>query len=266
VTWGVENLSVGFGSLTALDQVTLVVPRDQVTAVVGGDGAGKSTLLRVMAGVRVPYRGIVRRPDPGRIGYVPTRSGVFGDLTVSENLDFIADVYRMRRTARPAASLLELTGLDPFQGRLARDLSGGMRQKLGLVMAMLHDPDLLVLDEPTAGIDPASRSDLWRLIARAASRGAAALVASGYFDEAERAASVLVLHEGRTLVSGPPEQVVRALPGVIVEVDTPGNRSRSWRRGTRWREWLPEGKGAAGVAPTLEDVVIVAELAAGGRS
>jgi ABC-2 type transport system ATP-binding protein len=265
VIWGVRDLTVDFGATRALSAVTLAVPPGQVTAVVGGDGAGKSTLLRVMAGLPVPYRGEVRRPESRRTGYVPTTSGTFADLTVKENLDFMADAYKMRRAASLTGSLLELTGLAPFQRRLARDLSGGMRHKLGLLMAMLHEPDLLVLDEPTTGIDPASRSDLWRLIARAVSQGAAALLSSVYLDEAERAASVLVLHEGRPLVSGSPDQVVGSLPGAVIETDAPTDRSRAWRRGTRWREWLPEAESTAGVAPTLEDVVIVAELSAGGR-
>jgi len=261
MTWGVEDLSVSFGARLALDGVTLEVPRGRVTAVVGGDGAGKTTLLRVMAGLLVPNGGVARLPERNRTGYLPTRAGGFGDLTVAENLEFVASACRLRDGGGRADALLERTGLASFRRRLARDLSGGMRQKLGLSMAMLPDPGLLVLDEPTTGIDPVSRSDLWRLIALAVSGGAAALVASAYLDEAERAESVLVLHDGRPLVAGSPAAVVATLPGAVIEVDVPGDRARAWRRGARWREWRPGGDPAA-VAPGLEDVVIVAALAA----
>ncbi|MFH1329095.1 MAG: ABC transporter ATP-binding protein [Actinomycetota bacterium] len=266
MTWGVAGLAVSFGSLPALEGVTLEVPAGRVTAVVGGDGAGKSTLLRVMAGLVTPHRGTVGLPERGRIGYLPTRAGGFRDLTVAENLEFVASVARLPQAGPRIDDLLERTGLAPFPRRLARDLSGGMRQKLGVIMAMLPEPALLVLDEPTTGIDPVSRSDLWRLIALAAAGGTAVLVSSAYLDEAERAAWVLVLHEGRPLVAGPPAEVVATLPGAVVEVETPGDPARAWRRGPRWREWRPEGDPAA-VTPGLEDVVIVASLAAGpGRA
>jgi ABC-2 type transport system ATP-binding protein len=263
--WGVTDLEVSFGPVVALDGVTLQVPRGRVTAVVGGDGAGKTTLLRVMAGLIAPQRGQVRLPERRRIGYLPTRAGGFRDLTVEENLSFVASASGMREPAAPTTDLLQRTGLAPFRRRLARDLSGGMRQKLGVSMALLTGPNLLVLDEPTTGIDPVSRSDLWRLIAMAASRGTAVLVASAYLDEAERAESVLVLHRGRTLIAGSPAEVVATLPGAVVEVDTPRDRSHAWRHGSRWREWRPQGP-PGDLIPSLEDVVIAAQLASeGGR-
>jgi ABC-2 type transport system ATP-binding protein len=264
MTWGVTDLGISFGSTIALEGITLEVPRGRVTAVVGGDGAGKTTLLRVMAGLLTPHRGSVHLPERRQIGYLPARAGGFRDLTVAENLEFVASACRLSEATSRADALLERTGLALFRRRLARDLSGGMRQKLGVSMALLPEPDLLVLDEPTTGIDPVSRSDLWRLIARAASRETAVLVASAYLDEAERAESVLVLHEGRALVAGCPQEVVATLPGSVVEVDLPTDRSRAWRRGSRWREWRPQGDPAA-VAPGLEDVVIVAALAGAER-
>jgi ABC-2 type transport system ATP-binding protein len=261
VTWGVAGLAVSFGSRLALEGITLEVPPGRVTAVVGGDGAGKSTLLRVMAGLVEPTQGTRRLPERARLGYLPARAGGFRDLTVAENLEFVASVARLPAPAPRTADLLERTGLAPFRKRLARDLSGGMRQKLGVIMAMLPTPALLVLDEPTTGVDPVSRSDLWRLIALAAAGGAAVLTSSAYLDEAERASWVLVLHEGRSLVAGPPDGVVSSLPGAVVDVDIPADPARAWRRGPHWREWRPEGDPAA-VAPGLEDVVIVASLAA----
>jgi ABC-2 type transport system ATP-binding protein len=264
MSWGVEDLGVTFGRTAALDGVTLELPAGQVTAVVGGDGAGKTTLLRVLAHLVHPTRGTVRLPEREQMGYLPARAGGFRDLTVAENLEFVISVGRVPGAEPRAADLLERTGLVPFRDRLARDLSGGMRQKLGVVMALVREPALLVLDEPTTGIDPVSRSDLWRLIALAAARGAAVVLSSAYLDEAERAAWVLVLHEGRPLLAGPPYRVVASLPGSVVEVDTPVDRGRAWRRAARWREWRPAGD-PAGVAPGLEDVVIVAALAAEER-
>ncbi|MBM3695330.1 MAG: ABC transporter ATP-binding protein [Actinobacteria bacterium] len=264
MTWGVAGLAVWFGARCALEGIDLEVPEGQITAVVGGDGAGKSTLLRVMAGLVPPSRGAVRLPDRRQLGYLPTRAGGFGDLTVEENLEFVASAARLHRSTPRVDELLQRTGLASFRRRLARDLSGGMRQKLGVSLALLPSPRLLVLDEPTTGIDPVSRSDLWRLIAAAAAQGTAVLASSAYLDEAERAAWVLVLHEGRTLVAGPPAEVTGTLPGAVVEVDAPADPARAWRRGSRWREWRPEGDPAA-VAPGLEDVVIVASLAAGAE-
>jgi ABC-2 type transport system ATP-binding protein len=128
---------------------------------------------------------------------------------------------------------------------------------------MLHTPDLLILDEPTTGIDPVSRSDLWRLIASAATGGAAVVITSAYLDESERAATVVVLHEGRVVVAGSPAEVRASMPGAIAETATPSDRSRAWRRGPVWREWHPEGTPDP-VEPDLEDVVIVAALAEEG--
>lgn len=261
MTWGVRNLTVRFGAVPALEQVTVAAHPGTVTAVVGGDGSGKTTLLRVLAGIPIPHRGVVSRPEPERIAFVPTGSGAMGDLTVAENLDFVARAYRLRRWRGRADMLLGRTGLAPYRDRLGRQLSGGMRHKLGVVMGMLPAPELLVLDEPTTGVDPVSRSELWRLIAAAAGEGAAVLIASTYLDEAERAATVVVLHRGRTLLAGTPEQVAASLQGSIVDVARPTDPARAWPRGARWREWRPGGDPDA-VAPDLEDVVIAASLAA----
>src|SRR5262249_36744667 len=173
--WGAEELHVSYGKIVALDGVSLSVPPGQVTAVVGGDGAGKSTLLRCLAGALAPDSGVVHRPEKHRLGYLPASSGLYPDLTVAENLDFRAVGYAMaRRLARErAAEYLERAGLTSAAGRLAGQLSGGMRQKLAVIAAMLHHPELIVLDEPTTGVDPVSRSGLWWLIARAAAEGCA---------------------------------------------------------------------------------------------
>jgi ABC-2 type transport system ATP-binding protein len=261
----VEGLGVRYGGRTALEDVTFEVTDRSVAAVVGGDGAGKTSLLRALAGTVRPSAGTVRRPDDRRIGYVSAGPGVWADLTVEENLDFAGRAYGLG--AGPlrsrTAELLERTGLGEARGRLAGRLSGGMRQKLALAMALLHEPELLILDEPTTGVDPVSRVELWRLLAAAAAGGAAVALATTYLDEAERAATVLVLDQGRALLAGTPEEVLAAVPGRVVEAESRPDGVPAWRRGARWRAWSPDGAplaGATEVAMDLEDAVVVAQL------
>ncbi len=215
MTWGAEKLTVRYGGRTALDDVSVAVRPGSVTVVVGGDGAGKTTLLRAMAGAVRPQSGRVRRPPRRDVGYISGASGLYGDLTVDENVAFVGRGVRAERGAERdgrAAELLEQTGIEGIGDGSPDSLSGGMRQKLAFALAMLHRPKLLILDEPTTGVDPVSRSELWRLIAGAAADGAAVLVATTYLDEAERAADVLVLDDGRAVAAGPPEAVAAALP------------------------------------------------------
>jgi ABC-2 type transport system ATP-binding protein len=198
--WGVRDLTVRYGRRPALENVTLELRPGEVAAVIGGDGAGKTTLLRALAGVVRPASGRVLRPDRRRIGYVAGASGVYDDLSVDENIEFVAAAYGLTGSARDerVTELLARTGLAGTGGRLAGRLSGGMRQKLAFLLAMVHEPELLVLDEPTTGVDPVSRAELWHLIAAAAAAGAAVVVATTYLDEARRAARVLLLEDGRT--------------------------------------------------------------------
>ena len=160
---------------------------------VGGDGAGKSTCLKTLVGLVRPQAGTVRRPAKERIGYVPATSGLYTDLTVQENLDFSAGAYRLpgRQRAQREQEMLERTGLAGVRTRLGGQLSGGMQRKLAVTLALLHSPDLLVLDEPTTGVDAVSRVELWRLISAAAAQGTAVVVATTYVNEAARAASVV---------------------------------------------------------------------------
>ncbi|MGO8729304.1 MAG: ABC transporter ATP-binding protein, partial [Streptosporangiaceae bacterium] len=261
---------VSYGKTVALGDVSLAAAAGQVTAVVGGDGAGKSTLLRCLAGLISPASGEVRTPGAARIGYLPGSSGIYPDLTVTENLEFRAAAYGMApaQIRARAAEFLDRTGLADVPDRMAGQLSGGMRQKLGVIAAMLHQPDLLVLDEPTTGVDPVSRSDLWWLIARAAAAGTAVVLATSYLDEAERAATVLVLDGGRELAAGTPAQIVAAVPGVILvsPVRPAGPAAqRAWRRSGEWRIWMPRDspsiRSAQQVQPDLQDAVTVAALA-----
>jgi ABC-2 type transport system ATP-binding protein len=266
--WGARAVSVSYQTAAALDDVSLLVPAGQVTVVAGGDGAGKTTLLRCLAGALAPDRGEVRIPGRARIGYLPAGAGLYPDLTVAENLAFRASAYGLPAgVARDrAADLTARSGLAGARDRLAAQLSGGMRQKLGVIAALLHQPDLLVLDEPTTGVDPVSRAGLWRLIAGAAASGAAVVVATTYLDEAERAGSVLVLEGGRALGTGTPDEIVAAMAGEIVAARGPA--ARSWRRAGQWRTWVPPGQprpDGAVVRPDLEDAVTVAELAGQGQ-
>ena len=262
---GCRRLVVRYGATVALEEVTFEVAAGTVAAVVGGDGAGKTSLLRALAGTVRPAAGTVRRPDERRLGYVSAGPGVWADLTVDENLSFSGRAYGLSagELDRRVGGLLERTGLAEARDRLAGRLSGGMRQKLALAMAVAHEPDLLILDEPTTGVDPVSRAELWRLLAASAAGGAAVVVATTYLDEAERAATVLVLDRGRSLLAGTPDEVVAATPGLVVDAATRPDGIPSWRRGSRWRAWSPDGSTPPGTGLAtldLEDAVIVAQL------
>ncbi|HEY1617462.1 MAG TPA: ATP-binding cassette domain-containing protein [Streptosporangiaceae bacterium] len=276
--WGALGISVPDGPLLALDNVSLAVPPGQVTVVAGGDGAGKTTLLRCLAGVLAPASGELRTPGARRIGYLPAGSGTYPDLTVRQNLAFRATAYGLPagQSRDRAAELIERAGLNGAEDRPAGQLSGGMRQKLGVIAALMHRPELLILDEPTTGVDPVSRAGLWQLIAGAAAAGAAVVLATTYLDEAQRAAGVLVLDAGRELASGTPADIVATVPGALTALDgSPGPAlyAASWRRAGRWRTWTPPGQQAPPgepVTPDLQDAVTIAalavELAAAPRS
>ena len=262
--WGVTDLTVTYGDVTALRAVTVSVQPGSVVAVVGGDGAGKTTLLRALAGAVRPASGSVNGPTLSHLGFMPTTAGVWRELTVDENIDFVGAAQGVGGAvlAERREELLDAAGLTAARDRLAGALSGGMRQKLAFSLAMLHRPPLLILDEPSTGVDPVSRVELWRLIAHAAADGAAVLMATTYLDEAERASRVVVLDQGEVLLSGTPAEVVASMPGHVSVVPSPGVRERAWRRGRTWREWSPQDPppGEPRVAD-LEDAVVGAALA-----
>ena len=206
-------------SVRALDNVSFCIGQGRLAALVGPDGAGKTTLLRLLAGLMkadsgtVSVLGIDASKDPqsiqSRIAYMPQRFGLYEDLTVSENLDLYADLRGVTREERRTqySRLMEMTGLDPFQERLAGKLSGGMKQKLGLACTLVGSPELLLLDEPTVGVDPLSRRELWEIIRNLVKEGLTVLLSSSYLDEAEACERVLVLNEGKKLAEGPPGEV-----------------------------------------------------------
>lgn len=264
MSWGLSSVRVVFGETVALDGVSLEVSPGEIAVVVGGDGAGKTTLSRTLAGLEQVESGTVRLPD--RTGYQPESSGVWNDLTVMENLEFVAGAYRIEaaRASIRIEELLAVTDLGVASDRLGRHLSGGMRQKLGVAMAVLSDPELLVLDEPSTGLDPLSRVELWSFIGLAAREGRAVVVTTAYVDEAARAGTVLALDDGYVLASGSVDHMLSALPGVVYESDHPVG-ARSWRRGRTWRVWSPDATLPAGVAATVPDLADVVTVAALGR-
>lgn len=262
--WGVAGVTVRRGGRAVLDEVTLPVPAGRITAVVGGDGAGKTTLARLLVGRELPDGGEVRRADPRRTGFLPATSGVWGELSVAENVDLVTRAYGLDRgRARDRADrLLGAAGLADVPHRLGRELSGGMRQKLGFCLAMLPDPALVVLDEPSTGVDPVSRVELWRLLSAAAAGGTAVLVTTTYLDEAERAATVLVLDGGVEVYRGDPAAAATRVRGSIAVRDVGATAVPApvaeWRRGGTVHALVGPGEGAAPV--DLEDAVIALTL------
>ena len=264
MTYAVRSATVRFGDVVALDDVTVEVEPGSVVAVVGGDGAGKSTLLRTLVGEIALESGDGVAPPAAQIGYLTATSGSWAALTVAQNMDFVGGIYGLHADALADARtrVLERADLLDVVDRLSSQLSGGMRRKLGFSMAMMHRPPLLVLDEPSTGVDPVSRTDLWRLVSEAAAAGAAVLMSTTYLDEAERAARLLVLDHGRTLAYGTVDSVLAMLPGTVTAPTAPTRRAWSWRRGRTFHEYWPPGTEPVGpvVAPDLEDVVIALSL------
>jgi ABC-2 type transport system ATP-binding protein len=266
VTFGVRSLSVRFGDVYALDDITVEVPRGTVVAVVGGDGAGKTTLLRALVREVRPDAGEVMAPAKDDIGFLPASSGSWAALTVTQNVDFAGGVFGLtgEDLTRRRDQLLARADLTKAADRLASQLSGGMRRKLGFCMAIVGQPALLVLDEPSTGVDPVSRVDLWRLVSEAAASGTGVIMSTTYLDEAERAADLVVLDAGHVLVQGPYDSVRAEFPGTITQADDPVRPEWSWRRGRHRREYWPDGNQPADLSPVdpdLEDVVIGLSLA-----
>lgn len=226
----VEQLTRSFWGLTAVDDLSFEVKQGDLFGLVGPDGAGKTTTLRMLAGVLRPTSGdaemagvsIVRYPErvKHRLAYMPQRFGLYADLTVLENLYFYADLYRAPKAERDERleRLFAFSNLGPFGDRLAGNLSGGMKQKLGLSCALVHRPDVLLLDEPTFGVDPVSRRDLWLIVHEMVAQGVTAVVSTAYMDEAERFDRMALLHRGRILALDTPEALQKTIRGELLEV------------------------------------------------
>jgi len=224
------DLTKCFPGVTAVDHLTFEVHAGEIFGLVGPDGAGKTTTLRMLAGVLTPDGGsatvagadIARDPEAAKahLSYMPQRFGLYDDLTVSENIRFYADIFGVSRAERAARSrqLLDAAGMSPFTDRLAGKLSGGMKQKLGLVCALIHRPLAILLDEPTNGVDPVSRRDFWRILYSLLNEGIAILMSTSYLDEAERCHRVALLHQGCMLYCETPAGLKRHLHGEVVSI------------------------------------------------
>jgi ABC-2 type transport system ATP-binding protein len=224
-----QGLTKRFGSLTAVDHFTLEVAPGEAFALVGPDAAGKTTVMRLLVGIMDPDAGqaqvlgfdTVKDSEllKEQIGYMPQRFGLYDDLTVAENMAFYADIYRVPKAERDRRlpELLGFSNLTPFTGRLAGNLSGGMRQKLGLACALIHTPRLLFLDEPTFGVDPISRREFWEILHRLLSAGLTIFLSTAYMDEAERANRVGLMHQGKLLVVDTPKAIKRSFAGELLE-------------------------------------------------
>lgn len=234
-----KRFRTGGRDVQALEQVSLRLRRGRVMGLIGPDGAGKTTLMRLCAGLLLPDAGeitavgrnVLRDPlgVQSDIGYMPQRFGLYEDLTVQENLDLYADLQGVpydRRLAR-YAELMKMTGLAPFTKRLAGNLSGGMKQKLGLACVLVRSPELLLLDEPTVGVDPVSRRELWGIVGRAVQdEGTSVLLSTAYLDEAERCDELVILHEGEVLGDGTPAALTAGLEGRVYLAEVPAENRR----------------------------------------
>ncbi len=217
-----------FDQTIALDDLAFDVAAGEMFGVIGPDGAGKTTALRLICGLMKPDAGTVRLfgQDPFRahraataaIGYVSQRFSLYGDLSIDENIEFFARLHGVNDFSARRARLLELTGLAPFHGRLADRLSGGMKQKLALACTLVHEPSMLVLDEPTTGVDPVSRREFWKLLAEFLAQGLTIVLATPYLDEAERCHRVVLMHEGRALALDTPANLQASLAGTVIEI------------------------------------------------
>src|ERR1039458_4227506 len=302
------GLTKSFPGVRAVDHLSFDVRAGEIFGLVGPDGAGKTTTLRMLAGIMPPDSGramvagfdVARDPEGAKhaLGYMPQRFGLYEDLTVDENIRFYADLFGVNKTERGTRSeqLLQAAGMSEFRKRLAGKLSGGMKQKLGLVCALIHRPKVILLDEPTTGVDPVSRRDFWRILYELAAEGVAILTSTAYLDEAERCHRVALMHQGKLLfcdtpvnlksrmkkgvlsVTSPePRQLRTELEktdgisslvltgdGVHVVVDnpaprTPGFKARLKRAGVR-TDTIKQ------VAPTIEDLFVDAVTATEGAS
>jgi ABC-2 type transport system ATP-binding protein len=225
-----EQLTKSFGELTAVDHLTLAVAEGEIFGLVGPDGAGKTTTMRLLTAIMEPTAGdawvagfhVVRQAEAlkEQIGYMSQRFGLYPDLSVMENIDFYADIYNEPRKGRrqKVERLLAFSNLTPFRKRLAGNLSGGMKQKLGLACALVHTPKVLFLDEPTNGVDPVSRRDFWRILYQLLRQRVTIFLSTAYLDEAERCNRVALIHRGRLLACGTPDEVKKLMRGTILEI------------------------------------------------
>jgi ABC-2 type transport system ATP-binding protein len=223
-----DRVAKRYGQTTAVRELSLSVAPGEMFGLIGPDGAGKTTTIRLICGLLRPDAGRVRVLDldpagdhrrlTGSVGYLSQRFSLYGDLSIDENIAFFAEIHGVRDYRARRDRLLEMTQLTAFRARLADRLSGGMKQKLALACTLVHEPALILLDEPTTGVDPVSRREFWKLLSEFLSQGITIVMATPYLDEAERCTRVALLHDGRLLALDRPDALRATLPGALFEV------------------------------------------------
>jgi drug efflux transport system ATP-binding protein len=229
----VQALQKRYGDTVAVDGLSFNVGPGEIVGLIGPDGAGKTTTMRILVGLLRGDAGTTRvagfdsarepRGVKEHVGYMPQRFSLYPDLTVAENLQFFAELFGVRgeEQHRLEARLMEFSNLGPFRARRAAQLSGGMKQKLALSCTLIHTPKVLILDEPTTGVDPVSRKEFWRILRGLAADGLALLVSTPYMDEASICHRVILMHNGRAIAQGTPDEVTAQFPRRLVEVTGP---------------------------------------------
>jgi drug efflux transport system ATP-binding protein len=262
-----DHVTKRYGQTVAVNDVSFSVGRGEMFGLIGPDGAGKTTSIRLLCGLLHADAGRVRvlgkdpvkehRAVTAHVGYLSQRFSLYGDLSIDENIAFFAEIHRIRDFRSRRDRLLDMTQLTPFRGRLADKLSGGMKQKLALACTLVHEPDVIVLDEPTTGVDPVSRREFWKLLSQFLATGITILMSTPYLDEAERCARVAMLDSGRLLAVDEPDRLRASLAGVLLEVVVRDPRAalNALRRhrqdinaqvfGDRLHVWSPSGEDAA---------------------
>ncbi|HDP79757.1 MAG TPA: ABC transporter ATP-binding protein [Spirochaetes bacterium] len=272
----VRDITRVFGPVTAVDALSFEVARGEIFGIVGPDGAGKSTLLRLMSGIlfagkgSIVIDGVDVRDDPYRIkeklAYMPQRFGLYEDLTVEENIYFFGRLFGVpgREIRNRLPRLYEFSRLGPFKDRLAGKLSGGMKQKLGLACCLVHKPAVILLDEPTNGVDPVSRREFWKILYDLLGEGVTIVVSTAYLDEAERCNRVALMHEGKFIRTGAPAEIKGSVTGALLEIKSDdvwkaetlmkksGRFRAVIREGEALRVFVPDGRrGAAAIRAML---------------
>jgi ABC-2 type transport system ATP-binding protein len=303
-----DGVTKRYGTVQALKGISFHVNRGEMFGLIGPDGAGKTTTIRLLCGLLHVDGGKIRvlgndpikahRTITASVGYLSQRFSLYGDLSIDENIAFFAEIHGVRDFQARRNRLLEITQLTPFRARLADRLSGGMKQKLALACTLIHEPQVIVLDEPTTGVDPVSRREFWKLLSQFLESGITILMSTPYLDEAERCHRIAMLHEGRVLALDEPGRLRQSLPGRWFEivVDRPrdvvarlgaraGDGLRTFVFGDRLHAWLDTSDLAQArqqldgavkaldivpaavrsIVPSLEDVFI-AQLTGSGRS
>ena len=248
----ISNLLKKFESIIAIDNLNLKIEKGEMVGLVGPDGAGKTTLMRILSAILLPTSGtarvagydIIKEPEKlkERIGYMPQRFGLYEDLTVMENLNFFSDIYQLTREKKEEKykELFGFSQLEPFKDFLAGNLSGGMKQKLALSCVLLHNPEVLLLDEPTRGVDPISRRDFWGILYEQQKRGMTIFISTSYMDEAERCQRVAFLDKGELIAYDTPLRLKKIMEKALFELSCDKRREA--------RTFLEKVEGVSGVS------------------